>query len=87
MINFFLAALASIVFGVSIKGSFRVLALCTLLYIIVTTGIGMIGSAARAGPGPHRERRSPRRAERTDPPPPTPSSSRCAIPAPSRACC
>jgi ribosome-dependent ATPase len=45
MINFFiLAALAAIVFGVSIKGSFLVLALCTLLYVTVTTGIGMVTS-------------------------------------------
>ena len=33
-----------IVFGVPIKGSFLVLTLCTLLYIIVTTGIGMVTS-------------------------------------------
>jgi ribosome-dependent ATPase len=45
MINFFiLAALALIVFGVAIKGSFLLLALCTLLYVIVTTGIGMVTS-------------------------------------------
>ena len=45
MINFFiLVALAGIVFGVSIKGSFLLLALCTLLYVIVTTGIGMVTS-------------------------------------------
>jgi ribosome-dependent ATPase len=45
MINFFiLAALAGIVFGVSIKGSFLVLTLCTLLYVIVTTGVGMVTS-------------------------------------------
>jgi ribosome-dependent ATPase len=45
MINFFiLAALAAIVFGVAIKGSFLMLALCTLLYVIVTTGIGMVTS-------------------------------------------
>ncbi len=45
MINFFiLALLASIVFGVSIKGSFLVLAACTLLYVIVTTGVGMVTS-------------------------------------------
>ena len=45
MINFFiLAAIALIVFGVSIKGSFLVLTLCTLLYLIVTTGIGMVTS-------------------------------------------
>jgi ribosome-dependent ATPase len=45
MINFFiLAGIASIVFGVPIKGSFLLLALCTLLYVIVTTGIGMVTS-------------------------------------------
>ena len=39
MINFFiLAALALVVFGVSIKGSFLMLTLCTLLYLLVTTG-------------------------------------------------
>src|SRR5262249_52141106 len=38
MINFFiLAAIALIVFGVSIKGSFLMLMLCTLLYVTVTT--------------------------------------------------
>jgi ribosome-dependent ATPase len=45
MINFFiLALLAQVVFGVAIKGSFLVLTLCTLLYVIVTTGIGMVTS-------------------------------------------
>jgi ribosome-dependent ATPase len=45
MINFFvLAALALIVFGVPIKGSFLILMLCTLLYVIVTTGVGMVTS-------------------------------------------
>ena len=45
MINFFiLVTLALIVFGVPIKGSFLVLTLCTLLYVIVTTGIGMVTS-------------------------------------------
>ena len=45
MINFFiLAALAGIVFGVSVKGSLLLLTLCTLLYVIVTTGIGMVTS-------------------------------------------
>jgi ribosome-dependent ATPase len=45
MINFFiLVALALIVFGVPIKGSFLFLTLCTLAYIIVTTGIGMATS-------------------------------------------
>jgi ribosome-dependent ATPase len=45
MINFgILVLLALIVFGVPIKGSFVVLALCTLLYVIVTTGIGMMTS-------------------------------------------
>src|SRR5215468_6502883 len=45
IINFFvLVTLALIVFGVPIKGSFLLLTLCTLLYIIVTTGIGMATS-------------------------------------------
>jgi ribosome-dependent ATPase len=45
MLNFFiLATLALIVFGVPIKGSFLFLTLCTLAYIIVTTGIGMATS-------------------------------------------
>jgi ribosome-dependent ATPase len=45
MINFFiLAVLALLVFGVSIKGSFLMLTLCTLLYVIVTTGVGMVTS-------------------------------------------
>jgi ribosome-dependent ATPase len=45
MINFFiLVTLALIVFGVPIKGSFLFLTLCTLAYIIVTTGIGMATS-------------------------------------------
>jgi ribosome-dependent ATPase len=45
MINFFiLVTLALLVFGVPIKGSFLFLTLCTLLYVIVTTGIGMVTS-------------------------------------------
>jgi ribosome-dependent ATPase len=45
MINFFiLVAISLIVFGVPIKGSFLVLTLCTLLYVIVTTGVGMVTS-------------------------------------------
>ena len=45
MINFFiLVALALIVFGVPIKGSFLMLTLCTLLYVTATTGIGMVTS-------------------------------------------
>ena len=45
MINFFiLVTLVLIVFGVPIKGSFLFLTLCTLVYIIVTTGIGMATS-------------------------------------------
>jgi ribosome-dependent ATPase len=45
MINFFiLVTLILIVFGVPIKGSFLFLTLCTLVYIIVTTGIGMATS-------------------------------------------
>lgn len=45
MINFFiLVTLALVVFGVPLKGSFLFLTLCTLLYVIVTTGIGMLTS-------------------------------------------
>jgi ribosome-dependent ATPase len=45
MMNFFiLTAMALIVFGVPIKGSFLMLTLCTLLYVIATTGIGMVTS-------------------------------------------
>ena len=45
MINFFiLTALALVVFGVPIKGSFLMLTLCTLLYVMATTGIGMVTS-------------------------------------------
>ena len=45
MVNFFiLAAIALIVFGVPIKGSFLMLTLCTLLYVTVTTGVGMVTS-------------------------------------------
>jgi ribosome-dependent ATPase len=43
MINFFiLVAMAQIVFGVPIKGSFLTLTLCTLLYVTATTGMGMV---------------------------------------------
>jgi ribosome-dependent ATPase len=45
MINFFiLATMALVVFNVPIKGSFLVLMLCTLLYVIVTTAVGMVTS-------------------------------------------
>ena len=45
MINFFiLVAIALVVFGVPIKGSFLMLLLCTLLYVTATTGIGMVTS-------------------------------------------
>ena len=45
MINFFiLVTLALIVFGVPIKGSFLLLTLCTLIYVTVTTGLGMATS-------------------------------------------
>jgi ribosome-dependent ATPase len=45
MVNFFiLAAIALVVFGVPIKGSFLMLMLCTLLYVTVTTGVGMVTS-------------------------------------------
>src|SRR5690606_30000912 len=36
------AGMALVVFGVPIKGSFLMLTLCTLLYVTVTTGIGML---------------------------------------------
>jgi ribosome-dependent ATPase len=45
MMNFFiLALLALVVFGVPVKGSFLMLTLCTLLYLMVTTAIGMVTS-------------------------------------------
>src|SRR4029078_145612 len=45
MLNFFiLARLALVVFGVPVKGSFLMLTLCTALYVIATTGIGMVMS-------------------------------------------
>lgn len=45
MLNFFvLAAMASFVFRVPVKGSFLMLTLCTLLYLTATTGIGMVTS-------------------------------------------
>jgi ribosome-dependent ATPase len=45
IINFLiLTLLASIVFGVPIKGSFLMLALCTIVYVMATTGIGMVTS-------------------------------------------
>jgi ribosome-dependent ATPase len=45
MINFFiLSAMAVLVFGVPVKGSFLMLTLCTLLYVTATTGLGMITS-------------------------------------------
>jgi ribosome-dependent ATPase len=45
MMNFvILTALALIVFRVPIKGSFLMLTLCTLLYVVATTGIGMVTS-------------------------------------------
>ena len=44
-INFFiLTTMAIIVFGIPIKGNFLILTFCTLLYVIVTTGIGMVVS-------------------------------------------
>jgi ribosome-dependent ATPase len=43
MLNFFiLVAMALVVFGVPIKGSFLMLTVCTLLYVTATTGIGMV---------------------------------------------
>jgi ribosome-dependent ATPase len=44
-INFLiLTALAIVIFRVPIKGSFLTLALCTVLYLAATTGIGMVTS-------------------------------------------
>ncbi len=45
MMNFFiLAGMAFIVFDVPMKGSFLMLTVCTLLYVIATTGLGMVTS-------------------------------------------
>jgi ribosome-dependent ATPase len=45
MLNFvILTVLALVVFGVPVKGSFLTLALCTLLYVSATTGVGMVTS-------------------------------------------
>src|SRR5512138_2732126 len=45
MINFFILSLmALVVFGVPVKGSYLMLTLCTLLYVMSTTGIGMVTS-------------------------------------------
>jgi ribosome-dependent ATPase len=45
LINFFiLAGIALTVFGVAIKGSFLMLTLCTVLYLCVTTAVGMVTS-------------------------------------------
>ncbi len=45
MINFvILTVMALAIFAVPIKGSFWMLALCTLLYVTATTGIGMVTS-------------------------------------------
>jgi ribosome-dependent ATPase len=43
MLNYFmLVAMAIIVFGIPIKGSFLMLTLVTLVYVTATTGIGMV---------------------------------------------
>ena len=43
MLNYFiLVAMAIVVFGIPIKGSFLMLTLCTLLYVTTTTGIGLV---------------------------------------------
>jgi ribosome-dependent ATPase len=43
MLNYFmLVAMAIVVFGIPMKGSFLMLTLCTLLYVTATTGIGMM---------------------------------------------
>ncbi len=45
MMNYFLlAAMATLVFGVPMKGSFLMLTLCALLYVTATTGIGLVTS-------------------------------------------
>ena len=45
MLNYFiLAAMATVVFSVPVKGSFLMLTLCTLIYVTATTGIGMVTS-------------------------------------------
>ncbi|RKH82422.1 ABC transporter ATP-binding protein/permease [Corallococcus sp. AB032C] len=45
MANFFiLTALALVVFGVPMKGSFLMLVVCALFYVMATTGIGMVTS-------------------------------------------
>jgi ribosome-dependent ATPase len=45
MLNFFiLTAMALTIFAVPIKGNFLMLVLCTLLYVMATTGIGMVTS-------------------------------------------
>jgi ribosome-dependent ATPase len=41
---FILTAMAIIVFGIPVKGDFLILTFCTLLYLITTTGIGMVVS-------------------------------------------
>jgi len=49
MLNYFtLVAMATLVFGVPIKGSFAMLTLCTLLYVTATTGIGLVISTFTA---------------------------------------
>jgi ribosome-dependent ATPase len=58
MLNFFiLTALAVTIFGVPIKGSFPTLTLCTLLYMIATTGIGMVMSTFTKSRRSHRSSR------------------------------
>jgi len=45
MMNFFiLSAMSLVVFNVPVKGNFLMLTLCALLYVITTTGIGMMTS-------------------------------------------
>jgi ribosome-dependent ATPase len=45
MINFFILAIMSLlIFNVPVKGSFLTLTLCTLVYMVVTTGLGMVTS-------------------------------------------
>ncbi|WP_290873586.1 ribosome-associated ATPase/putative transporter RbbA [Aquabacterium sp.] len=45
MVNFFLMALLAVtVFGVPVRGSFAALTLCTLVYVTVATGMGLLAS-------------------------------------------
>jgi ribosome-dependent ATPase len=59
MLNYFiLVAMAVVVFGIPIKGSFLMLTLCTLLYVTATTGIGMVISTFVSSQRPSSSPRS-----------------------------